>query len=122
VRQRRSKKDLNNLDKAIEIAADTLGEMLLEVAEGRGDHSNEDIAAAVLKRGLAVLLDEAPGRDRLEEVRRALYAKLHNGTQPAWSAMTEAEKGFWLDLAAARYAIYSPLQLTRATRAMRSPV
>lgn len=84
---------------AVETAADTLGEMLIEVAEGRGDHSNEDIAAAVLSTGLAAMLGSDPAPDRLEDVASVLYAKLHDGGEHSWGSLTRIEKGFWLDLA-----------------------
>jgi hypothetical protein len=84
---------------AVETAADTLGEMLIEVAEGRGDHSNEDIAAAVLSTGLAAMLGSDPTPDRLEDVASVLYAKLHDGGEHSWGSLTRIEKGFWLDLA-----------------------
>ena len=64
---------------AVETAADALGEKLIEVAEGRGDHSNEDIAAAVLTTDLAALLGGDPARERLEDAASVLYAKLHDG-------------------------------------------
>lgn len=83
----------------IEAAADVLGEMLVEMAEGRGTHDNEDIAAAVLQAGLSVLLESGPDPQRLEEVGRVLYAKLHDGGEQRWEALSEIEKGFWLDLA-----------------------
>jgi hypothetical protein len=86
---------------AVETAADALGEMLIEIAEGRGDHSNEDIAAAVLTKGLTALLGTDPAADRLEEVASVLHAKLHDGREESWTSLTHIEKGFWLDLAGA---------------------
>jgi hypothetical protein len=86
---------------AVETAADALGEMLIEVAEGRGDHSNEDIAAAVLTSGLTTMLGGDPSSDRLEEVASVLYAKLHDGGEHSWGSLTRIEQGFWLDLAEA---------------------
>jgi hypothetical protein len=86
---------------AIEQAADVLGEMLVEVAEGRGRHDNEDIAAAVLQVGLAALLERSPEAERLDDVGRVLYAKLHNGGEQRWEDLAGIERGFWLDLAAA---------------------
>ena len=83
---------------AVESAADALGEMLIEIAEGRGDHSNEDIAAAVLTSGLTTMLGSDPSSERLEEVASVLYAKLHNGGEHSWGSLTRIEKGFWLDL------------------------
>jgi hypothetical protein len=86
---------------AVETAADALGEMLIEIAEGRGDHSNEDIAAAVLTTGLTTLLGSDPAADRLEEVASVLHAKLHDGGEQSWTSLTHIERGFWLDLAGA---------------------
>ena len=86
---------------AVETAADALGEMLIEIAEERGDHSNEDIAAAVLTTGLTALLGGDPAADRLEEVASVLHAKLHDGGEQSWTSLTHIEKGFWLDLAGA---------------------
>lgn len=85
---------------AVEAAADTLGEMLIEVAEGRGLHGNEDIAAAVLRAGLKVLMLGEPDPVRLEEVGRALFVRLHDGRR-SWTALSDVERRFWLDLAAA---------------------
>ena len=88
---------------AVETAADALGEMLIEIAEGRGDHSNEDIAAAVLTTGLSAMLGSDPAPDRLEDVASVLYAKLHDGGEHSWGSLTRiGEKGFWLDLAGGR--------------------
>ena len=84
---------------ALEAAADTLGEMLVEMAEGLGSHDHEDIAAAVLRTGLAVGLEQAPDPVRVEEVGRVLYARLHNGEDRSWLELTPIEKGFWLDIA-----------------------
>jgi hypothetical protein len=86
---------------AVETAADVLGEMLIEIAEGRGDHSNEDMAAAVLTTGLTSLLGCDPAADRLEEVASVLHAKLHDGGEQSWTSLTQVERGFWLDLARA---------------------
>jgi hypothetical protein len=89
---------------AIEAAADTLGEMLVAMAEGREDHDSEELAHAVLIAALKVLTDAPPSLARLEEVGRALYAKLHNGDGPTWAAMPDIERGFWYDLATAAIA------------------
>lgn len=84
---------------AVETAADALGEMLIEVAEGRGNHSNEDIAAAVLTSGLTTMLGSDPSSDRLDEVASVLHAKLHDGGEQSWGSLTRIEQGFWFDLA-----------------------
>ncbi len=89
---------------AIEAAADTLGEMLVAMAEGRKEHNSEEMAQAVIESALTVVIDAPPSAARLETVGQALYAKLHNGKDLAWTAMTDIEKGFWHDLAAAAIA------------------
>ena len=93
---------------AVETAADALGEMLIEVAEGRGDHSNEDMAAAVLSTGLSAMLGSDPSPDRLEDVASVLYAKLHDGGEHSWGSLTRIEKGFGWTLPRARYAPPTP--------------
>jgi len=89
---------------AIEAAADMLGEMLVAMAEGREEHDSEEMAHAVVMSALSVLVERRPSMARLDQVGRALYAKLHNGDGPAWAAMGEIEKGFWYDLAGAAIA------------------
>ena len=81
---------------AVETAADALGEMLIEIAEGRGDHSNEDIAAAVLTTGLTNLLGRDPAADRLEEVASVLHAKLHYGGEQSWTSLTQVGDFGWI--------------------------
>jgi hypothetical protein len=88
----------------VEAAADVLGEMLVEIAEGRGDHENEEIAAAVLQTGLAILLQGAPDPHRLKDVASVLYAKLHDGGEQRWEDLGQVERGFWLDLASSAVA------------------
>lgn len=86
---------------AVEAAADRLAEMLVELADGDEDHSTEQIAAAVLWTGLASLLAE-PGVARAEEVGRLLHARMHTDAgAPAWATLSEIEKSFWRELAAA---------------------
>ena len=84
---------------AVEAAADTLGEMLMGIAEGRGEPACEEMAASVLRTGLAVLLQGAPTAGRIDEVGRVLWGKLHDGDDASWAALTPIEKAFWLDLA-----------------------
>lgn len=86
---------------AVETAADILGEMLIAIADGEAEHTHEDIAAAVLTAGLASLLAQEPAADRLDDVARVLYSRLHDGTEEAWGALSGVERAFWLDLAAA---------------------
>jgi len=84
---------------AVETAADVLGEMLVGMAERGGDFQSEDLAAAALRAGLAELLDGAPDVERIDDVGRVLYVKLHDGGEERWGALTDIERGFWLDLA-----------------------
>lgn len=88
-------------DAAIQVAADTLGEMLVAMADGQAEYANEDLAAAVLKTGLATLLDGGPGAERTAEAAGVLYAKLHDAADQAWESLPQIEKAFWLDLARA---------------------
>jgi hypothetical protein len=86
---------------AVAAAADTLGEMLMAIAEGRGEPAYEQMAAAALRTGLAVLLQAPPAPDRLEQVGLVLWRKLHDGDNASWASLTPIEKAFWLDLATA---------------------
>ena len=86
---------------AVETAADTLGEMLTEIAEGTGGQpAYDEIAESVLRSGLAVLLQGPPEVARSEAVGRVLRGKLHDEDDAAWDALPQVEKKFWLDLAA----------------------
>ncbi|MBL8666642.1 MAG: hypothetical protein JNM48_04190 [Rhodospirillales bacterium] len=90
---------------AVETAADTLGDILNSIAEGKGSNpAYEEIAASVLRSGLAVLLEGPPEAIRLDEVGRVLRSKLHDDGDTAWDALPPVEKTFWLDLAAAAIA------------------
>lgn len=84
---------------AVETAADVLGEMLMAMAERGGDLQTEDLAAAALRAGVAELLDGQPDPERVDEVGRVLFVKLHDGGEERWGALTDIEKGFWQDLA-----------------------
>jgi hypothetical protein len=86
---------------AVEAAADALGEMLMAIADGRGDPACEEMAAAVLRSGLAMLLQGPPGPARLDAVGRVLWGKLHDGDDASWAGLTPIEKAFWLDMATA---------------------
>ena len=86
---------------AVESAADTLGEILMAMADGRDEPTPEAIAASVLRSGLAVLLQAPPELGRVQEVARVLWGKLHNDDDAPWASLTPAETAFWTDLAAA---------------------
>jgi hypothetical protein len=85
---------------AVEAAADTLGEILMAMADGRDEPTTEAIAASVLRSGLAVLLQAPPELERVQEVARVLWGKLHNDDDAPWASLTPAETAFWIDLAA----------------------
>jgi hypothetical protein len=85
--------------RAVEVAADTLGEMLLESAAGDAVSSYEKLAAAVLKAGLSTVRDWGPSEARTAAVAAAIHEKLHGKAGAAWSALTSPEKAFWLDMA-----------------------
>lgn len=85
--------------KAVEEAADTIGEMLVESAEGGYEHSYEDIAGAALEAGISTALREEPSDPRVESVAGAVYEKLHDPKQNKWASLLEAEKSFWLNIA-----------------------
>ncbi len=87
--------------KAVEEAADTIGEMLVESAEGGYEHSYEDIARAALKAGISIALRQEPSDSRVERVAGAVYEKLHDPKQNRWASLLESEKSFWLDIARA---------------------
>ncbi len=86
---------------AVDEAADTIGEMLIELAGGQASHSHEDIADAALRTGLAVLLDEDPDPARVETAARALYEALHDEKRLTWEATNAIERPFWRDIARA---------------------
>lgn len=83
----------------IEDAADRLGGMLMETAEGRAEHSYEDLAAAVLDAGLRAACERRPSAARTEAVAAAIHGKLHRTESPGWTGLSEPEKSFWFDMA-----------------------
>jgi len=85
--------------RAIEDAADRLGEMLLETAEGRAEYSYEDLVGAALAVALRVVCDKGPDNRRVEAVAAAIYAALHPEQDSDWTGLSVHEKGFWLDIA-----------------------
>ena len=86
-------------NKAVEEAADTIGEMLVESAEGGYQHAYEDIAGAALEAGISIALRQEPSDSRIERVAGAIYEKLHDPKQSTWASLLEPEKSFWLDIA-----------------------
>jgi len=93
--------------RAIEDAADRLGEMLLETAEGSAEYSYEDLAAATIEAGLRAVRGQAPSGARVEAVAAVLQAKLHGAAGAAgaaWAGLSAPEKEFWFDIARAAIA------------------
>ncbi len=88
-------------DTAVAEAADSLGAMLMQSAEGTAEHGYDDIAAAALKAGLSVLLGASPSEDRVAQSARALHAQLHPDEEEAWSRLNDGERSFWLNIARA---------------------
>ncbi len=86
---------------AVDDAADTIGEMLIEVAGGQASYSHEDIANAALGAGVTTLLGEAPDSVRVDAAARALYEALHDEKRLKWETVNAVEKPFWLDIARA---------------------
>ena len=85
--------------KAVEEAADTIGEMLVESAEGGYQHSYEDIAGAALEAGISIALRQEPSDSRVESVAGDVYEQLHDPKQGTWASLLGPEKSFWLDIA-----------------------
>lgn len=88
----------------IEEAADRLGEMLLETAEGRAQHSYEDLAAAALAAGLRAASDGRTEAAREEAVAAAVHGKLHGADGSGWAGLSDPEKSFWREIARAAIA------------------
>lgn len=91
-------------NRMIEDAADRLGEMLLETAEGSAEHSYEDLAAAALEAGLRAASDGRPQPAREEAVAVAVHGKLHGADSPGWAGLSDPEKSFWIEIARAAIA------------------
>ena len=87
--------------KAVEEAADTIGEMLVESAEGGYQHSYEDIAGAALEAGISFALRQEANDSRVQSVAEAVYEKLHDPKRDKWASLSKPEKSFWLDIARA---------------------
>lgn len=86
---------------AVDEAADTIGEMLIELASGQASYSHEDLANAALGAGLAALLGEEPDPARVEKAARTLYEALHDEKRLKWEATKPIEQPFWRDMARA---------------------
>lgn len=84
---------------AVEEAADALGERLLEQAEGRAEHTYEDIAAAALSTGLQALLRDGPQGRRLEAAGAAIYGRMHDAERAPWQSLGDMDRDFWLAIA-----------------------
>lgn len=87
--------------RAVEDSADVLGEMLVDMAGGGGNHSTEELARAALGSGLHALLDDGPDPARVEAVAGVLYRTLHQDGGETWETLSSAERSFWLSLAGA---------------------
>lgn len=97
----------NAWTRAVEEGADALGEMLIEMAGGEADYTNEDLAAAALDSGLHSLLGDEPDLDRVAATARVLHQRLHEADKQdkqGWDSLTATERAFWLDLARAAVA------------------
>ena len=86
---------------AVEQAADTLGEMLMEMTNEAAEYTYEDIAAATLETGLRTLLGEELNAERVEQAAEMLYQKLHDADKPKWDTLNAIERDFWLEIAQA---------------------
>ena len=80
---------------AVEEAADVLGDMLMQNAEGTAEHSYDDIAEAALKSGVAIILGAPPSEARVAQSARALYLKIHGQDEDAWGRLSDGERAFW---------------------------
>lgn len=90
-----------NWEKAVAEASDAIGEMLVETAEGKQTYSYDEIARAALRTGIATVLEEGPGEARVAEAAKVIYQKLHDPERRNWAALSEAERGFWINIAQA---------------------
>lgn len=104
---------------AVDEAADTIGEMLIELAGGEATYSHDDIADAALASGIAVLLGEGPDPSRTEAAARALYEALHDEKRLTWDTVNAIEKPFWLDIARAVIGAADTALLDQAGRGRR---
>lgn len=91
--------------RAIEEAADKLGELLLESAEGAAAYSYEDLAEATLAAGLEVTCERGPDAARVAAVAEAIHAALHPREGAAWAALDAHAREFWFDIARAAIAV-----------------
>ena len=86
---------------AVDETADTIGEMLIELAGGKASYSHEDIADAALRTGITALVGEDPAAERVQDAARTLYEALHDEKRLKWETANAIEKPFWLDIARA---------------------
>ena len=91
----------NAIATVIEEAADKMGEMLVQTAEGLREHSYEEIAKSALVAGLSAVIIRGPNEVRVSEVAGSIYRKLHKPESANWSDLSEIEKSFWHDIACA---------------------
>jgi hypothetical protein len=92
---------MENWTKAVDEAANIIGEMSLESAEGKQSYTFEDIAAAALKAGVVALLDQGPSQSRVEQAAKVMYEKIHDKNFHEWTSMEELERLFWNDISLA---------------------
>jgi hypothetical protein len=85
----------NDWERAVEDAADILGAILMQSANGTADYSYDDIAAAALKAGLDVILRHNPSESRTGQCARVLYEQLHDREKHEWACLPSAERAFW---------------------------
>lgn len=83
----------------INVAADRIGEMLVEMAEGDAEYGYEELARQALVAGLNTLIEEGPGEARVDAVGRAIHRRLHDENGNNWGDLPEVEKSFWTDIA-----------------------
>jgi|GEM_PF-1472205 hypothetical protein len=94
--------------RAVEDGADALGDMMIELADGRAEHTPDDMAAAVLALGIGRLATEPPEPARVTAAAKALFHALH-GVEADWPAAEPAQRRFLEDTARAMLAAADPL-------------
>ena len=87
--------------RAIEVSADTLGEMLVQMANGEASYDHDELAAAALASGLKALVREGPSTARIEATARAIYDKLHDADAESWDELDTMQWTFWQEIATA---------------------
>ena len=94
--------------RAVEDGADALGDMMVELADGRAEHTPDDMAAAVLALGIGRLATERPAAARVTAAATALFRAL-NGAEADWTAAEPEQRRFLEDTARAMLAAADPL-------------